>query len=139
MIIGGADVCQIDELGRSLLQKASMNGNARIVQLLVENYADIHHDNQAALITACSWGRLIVVKELIGLKSDVNHVRPISPMNAAAKNGHLKVLKALVDAHADVNTVDGSGNDPWEMGMAYNNTTIRRSVFCLLPPSRRLF
>jgi len=119
-IKGGADVNRVDDNGWSCLRKACRHGDLLMVQLLLEQGADISCQEQVAVITASSWGRDDVLYELLEAKANVGPESEwdISPLRIASQHGHLKCIKTLLDFGADINKIDRQNCDPittaWE-------------------------
>ena len=100
--------------GRSkntLLHKASEKGTLEIVKYLLENHADIdvnllNDDGDSAVSIACNKGNFELVK-LLGQKLgvDVNFCygrRQNTLLQYASENGTLKIVKYLLENHADI-------------------------------------
>ena len=83
-------------------------GNSRLnkVKFLVKKGADIHVNSEEIIKTACLVGNLPMVKFLIGLGSDPRAGGDMALVWAAGK-GHLEVVKILVIYGCDVNASNG--------------------------------
>lgn len=111
---GGADVNRQDDHGWTPLRKATRAGDLNMVGFLIENNADVTAGDQVTVLTASSWGRADVLKQLLDAKANVGPDTEweVTPLIAAAENGHTRVMKVLLEYGADVNQEDKSGNDP---------------------------
>jgi hypothetical protein len=76
------------------LIEASLNGHLEIVKYLASVGADIHTCNEYSLRTASKWGHLEVVKHLISLGADV-HANEDIAQKEASRYGHLEVAVFL--------------------------------------------
>jgi len=113
-IKNGADVNSMDDHGWTPLRKAARAGFLDMVSFLIENGADVTQRDQVVVLTAASWGRPDVLRQLLSAKADVgpNSEWEITPFIAAAENGHTRIMKVLLEFGADINQEDKSGNDP---------------------------
>uniref|UniRef100_A0A0D2YEN9 NACHT domain-containing protein n=1 Tax=Fusarium oxysporum (strain Fo5176) TaxID=660025 RepID=A0A0D2YEN9_FUSOF len=94
------------------LQAASFNGNLRVVQLLLDNGADVNVEGGEygnALPAASSRGHLEVVQLLLNNGADVNaeDYRYGNALQAASLESDLEVMQLLLDKGADVNAQGG--------------------------------
>ncbi|XP_062575297.1 putative ankyrin repeat protein RF_0381 [Saccostrea cucullata] len=98
-----ANVNQCDRNGNTPLCYASKSGHLRTVKFLLENDADINV-GASCLSSACKGGHLDVVEFLID-KVDVNQFDNICdpPLHCASGQGHLGIVKYLVEHGAEVN------------------------------------
>ncbi|KAJ6089813.1 hypothetical protein N7467_005029 [Penicillium canescens] len=95
----------------SALHVASFNGHDKVVQILLDNGADINSENDrniTALHAASSKGHEKVVQILLDNSADLNtkDYRQITALHAASSQGHDKVVQILLDNGADVDTKD---------------------------------
>lgn len=100
--------------GSTALIKASANGHAEIVGLLLEKRADVNVMPLSfnALMIACIEDHSQVVEKLIEAKADVNSVIErdgTTPLMLAAQYGKFKVVKKLIKKKADVSSIDYRG------------------------------
>jgi ankyrin repeat protein len=104
-----------DEAGRTPLLIASSNGNAEIVQILIENGADV---NARLKNTLTPYGFTTPLWAAANYKGDVQTIRELlsagafietrdmdgeTPLMAAARRGDVEVVKTFVAAGAQVN------------------------------------
>ncbi|AGC01583.1 ankyrin repeat protein [Acanthamoeba polyphaga moumouvirus] len=66
--------------------------------------ADIHVDNNCALVWVFKNGYLVVVKYLIEYRADINAVE--DALFWASRNGHLEVVKYLIESGANIHADD---------------------------------
>jgi len=83
------------------LRRASLYGHLEVVKVLLENGADVHAENDEALQWASEYGRLEVVKVLLENDADV-HANNDYALRWASLNGHVEVVKLLLENDADV-------------------------------------
>ncbi len=107
LIDRGANVNVSDIHGCTPLFNAAYYGNFEIVQILINNKADLDFGKYGTpLIIAANWGYTEIVKLLIKSGADLNKKESIESHTAlmeAAKNGHKKIVQLLIDAGADIN------------------------------------
>jgi len=105
-----ADPNSRNEFGENAIQGASEIGNYKIVKLLLEHGADPNVTSEhgyAAIHYASAKGSLNIVELLVKKGSNVDFMY-YSPVNEAIDNGHLQVIKYLIDNGAE-----------WEQGNNY--------------------
>ncbi|XP_062575328.1 ankyrin repeat domain-containing protein 50-like [Saccostrea cucullata] len=112
LIKRGADVNLCDRNEQSPLCYASKSGHLKTVKFLLQNDADINV-GASCLSSACKGGHLDVVEFLIN-KVNVNQVSDICdpPIHCASGQGHIEVIKFLVDHEANVNLLNSSRDSP---------------------------
>ena len=100
--------------GNTALMEAAKEGNASMVNLLLERGADadlVNDDENIALWFACFSNQLEIVKTLIFYTRDLNHqnVNGATCLSYASSSGKLDIVKALVEAGAnpEIETLDG--------------------------------
>jgi len=105
----GADVNVRNEYNATPLIKASGEGYAEIVKLLLEAKADVNAatnaDASTPLYIASGNGHTEVVKLLLEAKANINAVTTngLTPLYIASFQGHTEVVKLLIEAKANVN------------------------------------
>lgn len=108
------NICRITK-NRSPLIEAAERGYPTIVEkLLAAKNIDVNHrdnDGDTALMTAVEHGCVKIVEMLLEAKADPNINKKStstenSPLMIAAKNGHLEIVKSLVENGAKVNYKD---------------------------------
>ena len=83
------------------LRSAALCGHLPVVKFLVSEGADVHVDNDIALRWAACRGYLPVVKFLVSKGADV-HANNDGALRWASNHGHLPVVKFLVSKGANV-------------------------------------
>lgn len=110
----------------TLYEKAGMVSPKTMVELLIENDADVNskdHNGYTPLHEAAGAGDIDVTKILITNGADVNAKslrHGLTPLHDAAYSGHEKAIKILIDNGAEVNTKT----------LIEGNTALHRAVFC---------
>ena len=122
----GADVNVIDFGSRTGLGVASIYGYDDLVELLLDNGADISpvidRDNETPIIIACICGNLSTVKLLLDRGADVNFIGGrFTPLSAACQHGQLEVTRLLLERGADANISLRNGLLPLIAAAAYNH------------------
>jgi len=90
----------------TLLIEAAANGHMDVVNLLIENGADVNLKGEAwygPLHAAAAKGHIEVVKILLENGADVNIFHQNKPLHDAAMNGHIEVAEILLAHGADIN------------------------------------
>merc|ERR1712172_404570 len=112
--MGDPNIFRISK-NRSPLIEAAERGYPTIVEkLLAAKNIDVNHrdnDGDTALMTAVEHGCVKIVEMLLEAKADPNINKKStstenSPLMIAAKNGHLEIVKSLVENGAKVNYKD---------------------------------
>lgn len=139
LIKAGAVAKAAVRLGETPLMAAAGTGNAAIVKLLLDAGADVNarepEQDQTALMWAVDEGHLPVVKQLLAAGADPNAAAKantlrddllreggrqmvswsrggLTPLMFAARNGHIEVARALVDAGANLDAATPDGLTP---------------------------
>ncbi len=113
----GADVNVQDSGGYNPLHRASQDGRADIVRLLLEHNANVDHPSrcrETPLALASSVGHLEISRLLVQEGANVNSRtwNDWTPLNTASANGHLDVVRLLIDNGADVGFPNYEGATP---------------------------
>ncbi|HEX4048171.1 MAG TPA: ankyrin repeat domain-containing protein, partial [Elusimicrobiota bacterium] len=118
LIKRGAHVNAVDEDGWTPLLWAAAHGNEETVEALIDAGADreavTRREHQDALTLAAKWNRVEVVRTLLkrGLSTRSRDTIGWSALMWASLQGRTDVVEALLDAGANVGTVDSDGNTP---------------------------
>ncbi|XP_010743956.1 ankyrin repeat domain-containing protein 2 [Larimichthys crocea] len=104
-----------DELKRTALHRASLEGHTAAVQLLLEKGADINFKDQLgsrAIHWACRGGRLGVVTALKSHGADLNVRDKLNstPLHVATRTGHTAIVEYLLSCGAKMNYRDREGD-----------------------------
>lgn len=108
LILAGGDIAVTDKMGSTLLHLGSAAGNIAMVNLLLENGADVninaYNKRGTALFMAAENGHEAMVKLLLQHGANINAKFYKTPASIAAENGHDAVAKLLLwhGAHIDV-------------------------------------
>jgi ankyrin repeat protein len=109
------------------LEKASETGDLKLIEILLENGADIHTNNDAPLLWACSKNNVKAVKYLLKKGADPK-VNDNLALRWAYKEGYLEVVKCLMENGAVL-----QDQKPLEEGQVYKS--IPEAVPALVRPS----
>jgi len=112
-----AEINSPDADGNTPLICASANGNARVVQMLVDQGACVNHQNhqgETALYWAVSQGFTSIVEILIesGANANIVTLDGRSPSHVAAGNGNGRLLQILYHRGAFMNAQDEELDTP---------------------------
>ena len=99
----------------NMLVEMSKEGNILGIKYFEQLGANIHADNDYALIWASRYGHLEVVKYLIEKDANINAEND-EALRLASKNGHLNVVKYLIQNGANVH-----GDDDYALRWASHN------------------
>lgn len=115
-VAAGADANYIDN-GRPMLAWAAQNGNAAVVQALIDAKADLNAVDgigHTALMRAADMSQHSVLEVLVKAGADLNHktAEGKSALSLAVSNSSLESVRILAKAGADVNVVDNDGYAP---------------------------
>lgn len=110
----GGDVNYKDKFGDPLLILASAKGFLQIVELLIDNDANVNNVNfngETALIIAATNNNLDLVKLLINEGANIDQAdnKGFTPLLAAVIKNNFEIVKELLDENANVNKCDKNG------------------------------
>jgi uncharacterized protein len=115
LVRAGANVKAANRYGVTPLWLACMNGNAGSVELLLKAGADantVSAEGETVLMTAARTGKVDAVNVLLRYGADVNAKEGWHKQTAlmwAAAEGHSAVIRALVEAGADLRVRSAAG------------------------------
>ncbi|KAJ3033174.1 hypothetical protein HDV00_006671 [Rhizophlyctis rosea] len=93
--------------GKRPLVEAAIHGHLPMVRFLLdEGGADLHADDDTALLEACRYNHVGILTYLLGIGANVHCHRGRS-MVLAAEQGFVGIMRELVAAGADVNALGG--------------------------------
>jgi len=129
----GVDVNLIAENGGgTALHFSASKGHLSIVELLIDNKADLSARNNKGwtpLVSASNGGHLEVVEFLVDNGANVNALGYGlgSALHYAALGIHLEIIELLVANGANVNVRDGNGNTPlnWSSNKVQSYSMLR--------------
>jgi ankyrin repeat protein len=110
LLRAGADPNAANEFGMTPLSQACINGSAELVELLLKSGANPNTrvaTGETPVMTCAKTGSVDAVRALIARDADVNAVEPVEHQTAlmwAAAERHADLVKALIDAHANLHT-----------------------------------
>jgi len=113
-VVRGEDMNHQDDLDKTALMYAAINGNETMIKLLLQGGArqTIHDlDGRVALHWAVQKDNPDAVEALLdgGAAIDVQDPHGTTPLMMAAANGNLAVLRVLIAHHAKLDTRDYTG------------------------------
>lgn len=119
LINQGADFRRSDSSGLTPLHAATWSGNLNVVQLLLDHGADVSTKTESGvspLWTASFRGDLDLVSLLVSKEETLNILDhpayTYTPLNIALSQGHLEIVKVLLNNNADVQTMTKVGWTP---------------------------
>lgn len=119
LINQGADFRRSDSSGLTPLHAATWSGNLSVVQLLLDHGADVSTKTESGvspLWTASFRGDLDLVSLLVSKEETLNILDypayTYTPLNIALSQGHLEIVKVLLNNNADVQTMTKVGWTP---------------------------
>lgn len=130
LIHDGANVNTESGNGFSVLALAASKGNSEIVQLLIDNGADLNYEHgNDPLAVAARFEQLEIVKILLDAGADVESTISLdgtyensTGMQWAAINNNVELAELLIEYGADVNTAETLHNRTPIHGAAYYNS-----------------
>lgn len=119
-----------DKKGYTPLILAADGGHEKVVELLLNNGADIEAQSErtkdTALSLACTKGRYEVVELLLkrGANKEHRNVSDYTPLSLAASGGYVNIIKLLLTHGAEINSRTGSklGISPLMLAAMNGNT-----------------
>lgn len=144
LITRGADVnLRYKDRGESILHLALASRNHAIFKTLLDAGADMNTEmpnQQHILVAACKHGDTTLIELLLASGVDVNvsgtksshHYSMLyeeaTPLNAPCAEGHLSVVRLLLDHGADIEKTNESSATPLMAAICGNNLSVVRSL-----------
>lgn len=118
-------VSELNADGSSALFVAASKGNGEIVDLLISKRANVNQtiNDATPIYMAAAKGYHIIVKLLLDHKADANqfYQNIQSTLSAAISSGNIETVAVLLEANANINTVDRDGMTPLHTAVHYQN------------------
>jgi len=130
LIEQGADIACKDRWGGYPLKEAVYNGHVKVRDLLIKCGAKVDPRDEEALgqelCKACAKGDLDTVTRLVESQASVNSLMydRRSALHLASAEGHLEIVKFLVERKADVRAKDRWGADALKDALRGNHTKV---------------
>ena len=116
LLKSGADVNVLEADGSTALHRASKNGSAGIVKLLLDSGANTQmlerRDGRSPLYLACFHDRLEVVRLLLQEGANPNVIETIPPLHVATGYNRLAMVECLLEYRADIEAISSDGFTP---------------------------
>jgi uncharacterized protein len=124
LIARGVDPNQRDETGQTGLLLAMREPSPRVIQALIEspkvNVEARNSKDESPLMMASLKGEQELVQKLIARDADIN--KPgWTPLHYAATNGHLTIMKLLLEKYAFIDAQSPNGTTPLMMAAGYGS------------------
>jgi ankyrin repeat protein len=129
-IVANVSPNQLDLYFRPAIVNAAANGHHEAVKLLLDARANPDardRSNRTALIWAAERGHVAVVTTLLAGKANPNldeRGTGNTPLMIAARDGHLRIVEALVHAGAEVGRTDVTGRTALDLALANNRRPV---------------
>ena len=120
------------KIGGGVMMWGAIFGDLNTVQALIDMGAPLDQIVPATGYTALTWAaghnsNSDVVRILIESGSDIEHrdvIESATPLMHAVRTGNLKNVQLLLEAKAEVNTVDREGRTPLIIGSSFQNVEV---------------
>jgi ankyrin repeat protein len=119
-----ADVNGRNASSQTPLNRAARKGNVDVAHFLIELGAEVASRNCASRS-----GLLEVSRALLdhGANANARKQNHWIPIHLSARNGHLEIAKLLLERGTDVHAVNGEGQAPYRVSLAYGNGCVAGS------------
>ncbi len=125
-------IYSMDENPDQMLIRGAQEGNIKLVQKALDEYADVNHQpdliNETALIEAASKGYATIVKLLLDNEADtdIQSNCGYTALIHATINKNEAIVKLLLDANANYDIKDWKGDTALNWAVARGNITIAK-------------
>ncbi|CAG2105105.1 unnamed protein product, partial [Medioppia subpectinata] len=123
----GANIEEVNDEGYTPLMEAAREGHEEMVALLLSQGADINaqteETQETALTLACCGGFLDVADFLIKAGADIE-AGANTPLMEAAQEGHLDLVRHLINCGSNVNATTSSGDTALMYGCENGHTDV---------------
>jgi uncharacterized protein len=139
LLAEGADVNSRDLSGTTALMFAAKQGFAEIVDLLIQNHADVNlargKFGTTALMLAAASGHYSIVQKLLAQGADPRILNSdgSTALMAAALSGSPEIVTALLQAGAEVATIDQDHDTALNIAVSKNHTAVARLLLQAQP------
>lgn len=112
------------------IQVAARQGHQAILELLIEQGADVNPPGHSPLYEAASLGHNGIARSLINAGSDINARNDMgrTPLHAAAGNGHVHVIRQLLERGAKIDVVDDQGVSPLDLALEREHDDVSKAL-----------
>lgn len=130
---------QLDRAGENAMMLAALNGDAGLVQLLIDKGAEVNKKGWTPLHYAATNGHDDIVKLLLDHSAFVDSASPngTTPMMMAARGGHITTVKLLLDEGADLTIKNQIGLTAISFAKQYKRTEIADGLTARLQAMQR--
>lgn len=111
LAVPGFDANCLDGSGRSLLEIAVTNQHREVFNALLLGYCTLHLEQAIMTATGLGWSQAVeLAVSVAGFQVDFQQGDGRTLLHVAAAKGHADIVRWLVDAGANKDTVDNAGN-----------------------------
>jgi ankyrin repeat protein len=112
LLLSGENVNAIDQQGHTALTYSAQGGDIKIMRLLLMAGANIHYNNDQALVDSILSGHRWGTRYLLEKGADINARQPegYSILMRAVQGGDTEIAEILIDSGAEVNAKSDYGD-----------------------------